>query len=230
MLAGLGVGAVNSAANNAVKQLGNSGNGCFDCKEFWKSSISGAFTGAVTAGANKLINAGKVTNLLDRLNVKNNLTRNVIGNSIEGSFSGLAAGIANGIGQQYVNNGFSTKWDWGQVGMSSLLGVAIGGAMGATNGAITEGIYQKQLEKGYDPKLLNSDVAEALGERAGDIAANLEASSMGSIWPWGHDYANRFVELIGSICIGIQTGRCTINIDPRSPMIPSVSTYYAPKL
>ena len=60
-------------------------------------------------------------------------------------------------------------------------------------------------------------------------AANLEASGVGSLWPWGHDYANRTIELAGSICIGILSGRCTINIDPYAPMIPRVPTYYAPK-
>ena len=73
------------------------------------------------------------------------------------------------------------------------------------------------------------DVAEALGERAGDVAANLEASGLGDFWPFGHDYANRIIELEGIICIGVQTGRCTISINPFAPMVPSVPTYYVPK-
>ena len=101
--------------------------------------------------------------------------------------------------------------------------------MGAANGAITEYIYHAQLKHGYDKYFRNSDVAEALGERAGDIAANLEASGVGSLWPWVHDYGNRVIGLAGSICIGILSGRCTINIDPSAPMIPSVPTYFVPK-
>lgn len=163
------------------------------------------------------------------MKVDNNLWRNIVGNSIEGATTGLIAGAANGIGGQFVINGFKQEWDWTQVGVSALLGVAIGSAMGAANGAITEHIYQAQLKHGYDKTFRNSDVAEALGERAGDIAANLEASGVGSLGLWVHDYANRAVEITGSICIGILSGRCTINIDPSAPMIPSVPTYFTPK-
>ena len=229
MLAGLGIGAVNSATNNAVKQLGNSGNGSFDWGEVGRSAISGAFTGAVTAGANNIINGGGISNMLDKMKINNNLWRNIVGNSIEGATTGLIAGAANGIGGQFVTNGFKQKWDWTQIGVSALFGVAIGGTMGAANGAITEYIYQAQRKDGYDTYFRNSDVAEALGERAGDVAANLEASGVGSLWTWGHDYAKRAVELTGSICIGILSGRCTINIDPFAPMIPSVPTYFVPK-
>ena len=229
MLAGLGVGAVNSATNNAVKQLGNSGNGSFDWGEVGRSALSGAFTGGVTAGFNNIINGGSISNVLDKMNIDNYLWRNIVGNSIEGAATGVIAGAANGIGGQFVTNGFKLKWDWTQIGVSALFGGAIGGAMGAANGAITEGIYQAQHKYGYDKNFRSSDFAEALGERAGDIAANLEASGVGSLWPWVHDYANRTKELAGSICIGILSGRCTINIDPYAPMIPSVPTYYVPK-
>lgn len=100
---------------------------------------------------------------------------------------------------------------------------------GAANGTITEFIYQDQLKKGYNEAFRNSDVAEALGERAGDIAANLEASGLGNLWPFGHNYANKIVQLDGSICIGTQTGRCTISMNPYAPMVPSTPTYYVPK-
>ena len=229
MLAGLGVGAVNSATNNAVKQLGDSGNGSFDWGEVGRSAVSGAFTGAATAGANNIINGGGISNILDKMKIDNYLWRNIVGNSIEGAITGLIAGAANGIGGQFVKNGFEQKWDWTQIGVSALFGVAIGGAMGAANGFITEGIYQAQRKYGYEKYFRSSDFAEAVGERVGDIAANLEASGVGSLWPWGHDYANRAIELAGSICIGILSGRCTISIDPYAPMIPSVPTYYVPK-
>ena len=230
LLAGLGVGAANSAANNVVKQLGDSGNGYFDWGEVGRSALSGAFTGGVTAGFNNIINGGSISNVLDKMNIDNYLWRNIVGNSIEGAATGLIAGAANGIGGQFVTNGFKHEWDWTQIGVSALFGVAIGGVMGAANGFITEGIYQAQRKYGYDKNFRSSDFAEALGERAGDIAANLEASGVGSLWPWGHDYANRTIELAGSICIGILSGRCTINIDPYAPMVPSVPTYYVPKL
>ena len=148
------------------------------------------------------------------MKIDNYLWRNIVGNSIEGATTGLIAGAANGIGGQFVINGFKQEWDWTQVGVSALLGVAIGQAQG---------------KHGYDKTFRNSDVAEALGERAGDIAANLEASGVGSLGLWVHDYANRAVEITGSICIGILSGRCTINIDPSAPMIPSVPTYFTPK-
>jgi len=96
----------------------------------------------------------------------------------------------------------------------------------AINGAITEEIFEKQMDKGRGP-ILNSDVAEALGERTSDVAANLEASGF-NIWPFGHNYANS-INLPGVICIGIKTGRCTITIDPFAPMVPKQPTYFAPK-
>ena len=116
-----------------------------------------------------------------------------------------------------------------RIGFSSLSGIFIGGVIGSINGFITEEIYQKQLEKGYGA-FRNSDVAGALGERAGDVAANLEATGLSSIWPFSHNYANQTYNLTGSICIGIQSGRCSITVDPYAPMIPSQPTYYVPKL
>ena len=63
-----------------------------------------------------------------------------------------------------------------------------------------------------------------------EVASNLEASGGNIIWPFGHNYANQYVSLQPSICIGLETGRCTINIDPYAPMVPNQSTFYVPKL
>lgn len=224
---GLGTGALNSVTSNYVKQCGASGNGLFDWKELGRAAMSGAFTGAITAGANNLINTGRISHFLDKMDIDKKLMRNVVGNTIEGMQTGIIAGAANGIGEQFVSKGFQ-NWDWSKIGLSAISGIAIGGSLGAINGVITEGIYQKQLDKGYG-NFYNSDVAEALGERAGDVAANLEASGLGNLWSLGHNYANQTMELAGSICIGLQTGRCTITINPYAPMIPIKPTYYVAK-
>ena len=40
------------------------------------------------------------------------------------------------------------KWNWSNVGLSTLAGFAIGGSFGALNGLIMEERYQRQLDKG----------------------------------------------------------------------------------
>ncbi len=187
--------------------------------------MGGAFTGAATAGANNIINAGWISKVLDKFGVLDLAKRNVAGNALEGMFTGIVAGSANGIGNQFVSHGFR-DWNWKEIALSALSGIAIGSTFGAINGAITEEIFEKQMDKGSGP-ILNSDVAEALGERTSDVAANLEASGF-NIWPFGHNYANS-INLPGVICIGIKTGRCTITIDPFAPMVPKQPTYFAPK-
>ena len=162
------------------------------------------------------------------MNIQNSFLRNVLGNAVEGMETGAIAGMANGMGNQFIEKGFKKEWDWEMVINNMLFGMAVGSTMGAVNGVITEEIYQAELKNGYNT-FRNSDVAEALGERAGDITANLEATSLTNLWPWGHNYANIVKELPGSICIGVTTGRCTITIDPYSPMVPTEPTYYAPK-
>ena len=229
----LAVGATNSAVNNAVKQFGDSGNGNYNWEELdWgiigRSAVSGGITSSLTAGLNAVINNGAVSKILDKLDIHNNAVRNILGNTLEGMGTGLVAGVMNGFGNQFVVDGFKNSIDWRQFGRSTLFGITFGGIMGAANGAITEHIYQKQLKNGYSP-INSSDMAEASGELAGR-ASNLEASGGNILWPFGHNYANQYVSLQPSICIGLETGRCTINIDPYAPMIPNQSTYYVPKL
>ena len=228
LLLSTGLGFANAATNNAVKQLGASGDGTFDSGLFWRASLSGAVTSAASVGANKLINSGWISKVLDKMSIDNSFARNVVGNAIEGSVSGLITGAANGIGTQYVENGLSKNWDWNKVGNSILFGSLLGGSMGAFNGVVQEGMYQRNLS-GKRDIFANGDVADAFGERSGDILSNLESSELSGMWPLGHNYANETYELAGSICIGISTGRCTITIDPYAPMVPTCPTYIAPK-
>ena len=222
-----GLGFANAATNNAVKQLGASGTGSFDSSYFWRSSISGAFTGAISVGASKLINSGWVSTVLDKTGITNNFARNVVGNTIEGVASGIITGAANGVGSQFAQKGFK-NWDWSTIGNSALYGSLISGGVGAINGVVQEAVYQANRYYGHT-NLANSDVADAIGIGSEDILSNLESSELSGIWPLGHNYANDVYELAGSITIGITTGRCTITIDPSAPMVPTYPTYYAPK-
>ena len=225
------VGALNSMFNNVIKQSGDSGNGTFDKGQFWRSGLSGIFTGAVTSSMNGVINSGDVSKLLDKLKISDRFARNVIGNAIEGAGTGAIAGLTNGINTQFSEHGFNSKWEWGNIGNSFLIGLTMGGVVGAANGAITELVYQQHFKEmdnnGGD--FWNSDIAEASGEFAGNTVSYLEASrAPKSLGFFGHDYGESAIYIKGSICIGITTGRCTIDIDPYAPMVPSKSTFYVP--
>ena len=226
--ASTGIGVVNSMSNNAIKQLGRSENGSFDSKQFWRSALSGALTGALTSSANAVINSGGISTLMDKFGLENRLARNVLGNAIEGAGTGIVAGFTNGISAQFNEKGIHKKWEWKNVWKSVALGASVGAGIGAINGSITEHIYQKQLDKGYSPSR-SSDMAGASGEFAGASISYLEANSAPKvIGPFGHDYGNSAIYIKGSICIGLTTGRCTIDIDPYAPMVPSQPTYYVP--
>ena len=49
-------------------------------------------------------------------------------------------------------------------------------------------------------------------------------------WPFGHNYANINLELPGVICVGLSSGRVSIDIPPTAPMIPTQPVYYVPVL
>ena len=231
IVAGMATGFINSSTSNLVQQLGPSGNGSYsiydvDFNSFRRSVMSGSINGGITNGLNSAINNGWISKALDKLGINNSLARNVIGNTIEGSATGLVAGSLNGLGNQFVKNGFTDSWSWKAVGNSVLLGIVYGGLFGATNGLITEEIYQRQLKDGYSP-FRSSDMAEAAGELAGASTANLGSSRM-DIWPIGHYYAIPNSTIAPSICIDVASKKCTITIDPYSPMVPSVTSYYYP--
>ena len=141
---------------------------------------------------------------------------------------GFVAGALNNLGSQYVETGLKNGINLPGVFSGALIGGLVGSAIGAGNGLIQESIYQSQLKDGYS-KWNNSQVADAAGEFTSQTTSNLEASNPFNLWPLGHNYNNSTFLLDGSICIGLQTGRCTIIIDPYKEMVPRVPTYYAPK-
>ncbi len=51
-----------------------------------------------------------------------------------------------------------------------------------------------------------------------------------TFWPFGHNYANINIELPGVICVGLPSGRVSIDIHPTAPMIPTQPVYYVPVL
>lgn len=64
----------------------------------------------------------------------------------------------------------------------------------------------------------------------GDVGANLGATMLENGWPFGHNYANINIELPGVICVGLSSGRVSIDIPPTAPMIPTQPVYYVPVL
>ena len=51
-----------------------------------------------------------------------------------------------------------------------------------------------------------------------------------TFWPFGHNYANINIELPGVICVGLSSGRVSIDIPPTAPMIPTQPVYSVPVL
>ena len=218
-----GSGIINSVTTNAVQQMGNSGgeNG-FDWGKLARAAISGAVTGAANATASGLINAGWISNALDKYNITDNMARNIVGNATEGAMMGLVAVSMNELGSQFIENGVNNKWDLSNLGSNILMGTLMGSLAGAANGVVTELVYQKELKDGISP-LVNSDVASALGEGANSNASSLASTASRSLF--GHDYGIRNMELPGSICIATVSRVCSISIEPSAPMVPKQPSY-----